>query len=429
MVEDEMSRMLGIQVAESSDAPKTPKKMKPRPNPLFVNPISPLSLDLSARVPSELHDYIIDHLHNDRRSLCVCSLVCKAWYGPSVYHLFRNAAIIRVDRHKFLPFCHLLATQRLNAYIGCLDLESHVIDEVFEDEISDGGPHVTLQFNEHLGRLRGLTHLKYLRLHYHHDSVSPSFFSALAENFSSVTDLELSSVHFDSFKQFTQVRNALPLLRRLSLVSVIWYNAESDTEDEVETHSYDEPGNLVEVVLQNCLRTSIFTWLASNPLIRRLQVGRMRHRVHVPLLSDILRKLGPCLQHLVVHDSDHLHLLDLSHSTALRTFQITDIVCSTSRILPELPWVPALLSQLHSRTLERIVLVLELRDRGILPLLNWQRIAELLDGMAPNLQSVAFSLSSHVNWASKFIDEQLSPRTYALRVDQWERRYQYALSV
>ncbi|KAJ7510928.1 hypothetical protein B0H11DRAFT_1035365 [Mycena galericulata] len=421
MMEDEITRMNGIQTAEFSNARKTPKKVKLRPNPLFVNPLSPLSLELSAKFPSELHDYIIDHLHNDRRSLCVCSLVCGAWYAPSVYHLFRNAAIIRVDERKFLPFCHLLSTQRLNAYIGRLDLESHNIDDRFDSRVD-----VAFQFNDHLGRLTGLTRLKYLRLYYHHDSISPSFFSALAENFSSVTDLELSSVHFDSFAQLMELHDALPLLRRLSLVSILWYD-NSDAEDETEPHSYNKPGMLVEVVIQGFERASIFPWLASNP-IRRLQIGKIRRQLHVTLFSDVLRKLGPCLEHLSIHDSDSILVLDLSHSTTLRTFQITDILCSAVRTRTELAWIPAVLSQLRAPNLERIVFVVELWDHASLDLLDWPRIAECLAGMAPGLRCVEFSLSSHRKWATSFIEEKLSHRTYALRVGQWERRYKYALS-
>lgn len=41
-------------------------------------------------LPSELTDYIIDHLHDDAQTLRQCSLVCRAWLPSSSLHLFRS---------------------------------------------------------------------------------------------------------------------------------------------------------------------------------------------------------------------------------------------------------------------------------------------------------------------------------------------------
>ncbi|KAJ7090647.1 hypothetical protein C8R44DRAFT_648056, partial [Mycena epipterygia] len=66
-----------------------PHRLGPR-NPskktkLLLNPSVPQDID---QFPSELYDYIIDHLHDDRRTLSACSLVCRDWYATSSYHLF-----------------------------------------------------------------------------------------------------------------------------------------------------------------------------------------------------------------------------------------------------------------------------------------------------------------------------------------------------
>ena len=39
-------------------------------------------------VPQELADMIIDHLHDDKKTLKMCSLVCKGWVPSSSFHLF-----------------------------------------------------------------------------------------------------------------------------------------------------------------------------------------------------------------------------------------------------------------------------------------------------------------------------------------------------
>ncbi|KIP01799.1 hypothetical protein PHLGIDRAFT_80071, partial [Phlebiopsis gigantea 11061_1 CR5-6] len=41
-------------------------------------------------LPLEIQDMIIDHLHNDKRSLQSCALVCKHWLPASRYHLFHS---------------------------------------------------------------------------------------------------------------------------------------------------------------------------------------------------------------------------------------------------------------------------------------------------------------------------------------------------
>lgn len=42
----------------------------------------------SPPLAQELHDYIIDHLHDDRKSLANCSQVCRDWLPTSTLHLF-----------------------------------------------------------------------------------------------------------------------------------------------------------------------------------------------------------------------------------------------------------------------------------------------------------------------------------------------------
>ncbi|KAF8218035.1 hypothetical protein K438DRAFT_17159 [Mycena galopus ATCC 62051] len=156
--------------------------------------------------------YTIDYLHNDRRTLVACSLVCRAWSASSRYHLFQNAGAIHVHRHNFQKFCALLASQHLNAYIGRLHLHSHTVDHVFVERSNE-----TLQFNQHLKCLTGLSCLKYLHLGDHHHYVHPDFLAGLTQNFASITDLELTSMHFSTFAQFIQVVDSLPLLCRVSL--------------------------------------------------------------------------------------------------------------------------------------------------------------------------------------------------------------------
>lgn len=42
-----------------------------------------------ATLPQELVDYIIDHLHDNRKALVKCSQICRAWVDTSSFYLFR----------------------------------------------------------------------------------------------------------------------------------------------------------------------------------------------------------------------------------------------------------------------------------------------------------------------------------------------------
>ncbi|KAJ6524230.1 hypothetical protein DFH09DRAFT_1189667 [Mycena vulgaris] len=399
-----------------------PTKQKKQKNPLFSDPISPLSLDLSARVPSELHDYIIGQARNDLLTLSACSLVCRSWHASSTCHMFQTAATIHVHRNNFLRFCELLATQRLNAYIGRLNLKSDIIDETH-----DGGP--TFQFNEHLQCFVGLQTVKYLRLEYYHAPPLPAFFTALAQNFSSVTALELSSMHFVSFGQIVNVHAALPLLRRLALVAVLFYEEDNDTN--LSSNLSTTSSGLVDVVVDCVPIASALLWLPSHSSIRRLAIGRLRSPADAALVSALLHALGPALEHLIIYDASTTELPELAPATSLRTLEITGIQCAPYRnsdelvlLRAQLAWLPALLSQLNSRALQRIVLVVELPFRDGLNVLDWPRLVTL-----EGVERLEFSLSYHKKWAAKFIDEQLRARRYVLHVGQWERRYQYELGV
>ncbi|KAJ7244402.1 hypothetical protein B0H12DRAFT_1220966 [Mycena haematopus] len=409
---------------------RTQQKRKQTSSPLY-----PLSQDICARYPTELHDYIIDHLHNDKRTLLACSLVCRAWSPSSRYHLFQNACTIRVHRENFQDFCELLAGQRLNDYIGRLHLQSHHIHEF---EMSQGtlikyGPNDSFQFNQHLTRIGRLPRLQSLHLDYHHDDIYPELLAALAQNFASIRELEFTSMHFTSFTQFVQLVGSLPLLRRISLDRVLFYDRRygQNPEDDIPKPSYI-PSNITDLVA-HCGYDStapVLSWLSAQPFIRRLAVAieQQCREEHTALLSDTLRILGPRLEHLSIKDTDSTHLPDLSLTTGLHTFQISGIQCLQTSTSVDLEWVPTLLSQVHSPGLQRIVFVVDLRERKGLDLLDWSRIREFLAKQS-SLRHVQFYLSAHKRWAVQAIAERLTPRAYGLRVGQLEGRYRYSLDM
>ncbi|KAJ7766776.1 hypothetical protein B0H16DRAFT_1522448 [Mycena metata] len=365
------------------------------------------SMDVYTRLPPELQEYIIAQLGDDKHALSECSLVCSHWSVATRYHLFQHTTI-RLNRKNFQQFCELLATQRLNVYIARLQLETH-------DR--------TLQFNHDLHRLTGLPSLKYLRLEFRQNNLLPQFFTACAANFQSVTDLELFRMYFDSFGQFMHLLDTLPLLRRLSVTAV---NISSDPNHEdtwISTSS--RPPNLVDFAVSYDVMPGLLSWLPSQTTIRRLAIwsARRNRDSDTPLLSTVLSTLGPHLEHLILSDTDISHPLDLSHCTALRTFELTGV-----RVLPDntgadLEWLPTLLSSLNSPALRRIVLVVYFRSTAALDCINWPRIAKILEDHR-SIQQVEIALSPQsLDWAAPLIAERFHPRHYVLRVKVRGRQY------
>ncbi|TCD65524.1 hypothetical protein EIP91_002532 [Steccherinum ochraceum] len=83
-----------------------------------------VSLAQHPKLAPELIDCIIDHLHDDRRSLKQCSLVAKLWLNSSYLHLFRSQHLAR-GKHDFEVFLrHLMAPScRLRFYLRRLVLD------------------------------------------------------------------------------------------------------------------------------------------------------------------------------------------------------------------------------------------------------------------------------------------------------------------
>ncbi|KAJ7315324.1 hypothetical protein DFH08DRAFT_1039929 [Mycena albidolilacea] len=410
----------------------------------------PLSREIWSRFPAELHDCILDHLHDDRKTLAACSLVCKSWNVSSTYRLFHDAATIRVHQQNYRQLLEVLAGQRLNVYIGRL----HLIGYVYP--WSDGD--WSFQFNDRLGAFMGLPCVKFLCLEYHHTTILPRFSAAIAQNFSGVTDLELRSIQLDSCTIFFQVIAALPLLRRLALVQMRWYNAGVKILPEQKLSSMDAvPRNLVDLVIDRltCSNTGagrsskmapMLLWLTSHLSIRRLTIGKLHAHLATPLLTGLL---GPGLSHLIIH-ADHAHGLDLSRA-ALRTFEITNIPCDRTR--PKNIWVAALLSrsfQRHSTASpptpvpQRLALFLDLLDQEGLDTIYWPEIADVFTemaspregtavsaapapggpGMGTGLQRVDIFVSQFKTWAEDSVPERLpAPRSYMLRTGQGKRQY------
>ncbi|EKM56550.1 uncharacterized protein PHACADRAFT_253742 [Phanerochaete carnosa HHB-10118-sp] len=100
--------------------------MRTNPVPRLPKPKSAVHcVSTPARLPPELCDMVIDHLHDDKTSLALCSLVSASWLRSARYHLFDSIYIYcekEADAfQKFLDY--LRSTPSVCAYIKdiCFD--------------------------------------------------------------------------------------------------------------------------------------------------------------------------------------------------------------------------------------------------------------------------------------------------------------------
>ncbi|KAF7299666.1 hypothetical protein HMN09_00972000 [Mycena chlorophos] len=360
-------------------------------------------------LPQELHDYIIDFLHLQRQSLCSCSLVCKAWLPSSRYHLFTHSTV-RVHRNNLNSFLEMHGSGVLNPYIGRLDLESHVIDDRWRPD------EPAFLFNEDLSRFTGLPALRYLRIHYHHEDIAPSFAAAISHNFSQLTELEFSSVQFPTFASVLAICQTLPFLRRLALSQLSLHQEEPDAPLPTLPH-------LTMLVFNNYVRSDniqILKWIAGHPGLRSLALST---RLFIPdeLEDQPLASLWPRLQHLILGHSTSIP--DLSGAIKLHTLELRAIpLASRLNFQHNKPSdVPDILTAIFGNPqtkLECVVLSMYLDEPGEIEVVQWERVASLLRG-ARSLRHVKIKLSAHKKALKRVIlEEKLPPpRAYSLRVE------------
>lgn len=96
-----------------------------------------LEESLSARLPQELIDHIIDHLYDDPLALKNCARVCHAWLPTSRVHLFSKICLKATSPHNG-PAVPQQRCKRLHAV---LIRSPEIIPNIRELEICEGSPH------------------------------------------------------------------------------------------------------------------------------------------------------------------------------------------------------------------------------------------------------------------------------------------------
>jgi hypothetical protein len=218
---------------------------------------------------AELLDLIIDHLHDHRKTLADCSLVCKAWLSSSRYHLFFRIHVAdTASLTRFLndldsplstiaPFVRALTLRKCD-YLSPLDRVGIDVSRVIPPQTAQLDP-----------RTVSLSHLKALR------------------------KLALAQFHFNHFGEFVDMVSVFPLLEEISLDGVQW------EEDQIPPHR-SPPKSLQVICLGDCAKEQILNWLISEEVAPTVKIVNLRHIIPSQMLSirRFLRVVGPSLEQL-----------------------------------------------------------------------------------------------------------------------------------
>ena len=89
------------------------------------------------RLPQELVDHIIDHLHDDPAALSNCARVCQAWLPTSRLHFFAKISLKAASAHNGPA----VPQERCKQLHAALSRSPEIIYNIRELEICEGSPH------------------------------------------------------------------------------------------------------------------------------------------------------------------------------------------------------------------------------------------------------------------------------------------------
>ncbi|KAF8061680.1 hypothetical protein FPV67DRAFT_291603 [Lyophyllum atratum] len=284
------------------------------PHLMQASSTSSLPPTLVDRIPGELHDRVIDHLHADPSALAVCSTVCRAWLRASRHHLLSTLEI----RRQNAAAVHSLLNAPYSALGGSVRrLALRAGNVVRPDRFIIGDPlpavESLLLSASYLVLVKDL--LSWTRCYTHQ-----------------LLELALYSIKLDSLAEFLLGLHEFKVLRHLSLANgVIWADPSLPiVEDDEELGEALLP-SLRSLILGGQSVDLIWWLLAHDVLsIARLDL-RLPNSRRVTFdfpqpsldLGQVYRAFGPNLRELDLYE-DQQNTIDLSENVNLRALWFHD---------------------------------------------------------------------------------------------------------
>ncbi|KAF8886534.1 hypothetical protein BD779DRAFT_615986 [Infundibulicybe gibba] len=341
--------------------------------PRAAGRVRSLPKTLSDKIPTEIIDIILDHLHADRQTLRACSLVCKSWL-PTVRHHFPPRITIRprnVNEFSDLlssPYSTLATSIRRLA----IQLQGDDPSSFFEPE----SPRAECWGSSPSSP--GYTACSPLCIPLHPGVLGPMERACLTTGFPNLTELEFQRCTFLSLTEFATLLSALHNLQRLSLSDTEWLNAQLP-----ETRQRIPPGlHTLELYLSH--HRDFLTWLLSFPgglPFETVRLGSAFWRGDDALMVNrFLRSLGPRLKHLSLSSPTYLGEVDLSFNSELRSLHISHLLIrgDTGPGFTSVDGLMDILSKLNSAHLTVLVFYLLFQNPDLSADLDWDAIGRVL---------------------------------------------------
>lgn len=245
-----------------------------------------------ARLPPELCDIVIDHLHDDKLSLAACCLVCHSWLRAARYHLFDSIYVhCEKDAEAFNKFLeYLRSTPSIRAYIKDVCFDGFRDAKLDSDEAED-----TLE-STYLSAVTAL-----LPQVHTYSFINCQWGRAKDEEQRwALMPVRLRSLYINSFTAASEnTRNKLHLLRHFSHIghlhlANLWlghFGFDDDDDDEIG-HCGDMASPLYETRVKSmsismaniCL--NFLEYLRMQPFMRHLQSFRVVDLFHAEYLEE-----------------------------------------------------------------------------------------------------------------------------------------------
>ncbi|KAH0584485.1 hypothetical protein H2248_010020 [Termitomyces sp. 'cryptogamus'] len=353
--------------------------------PNSPTPLS-LSMGLTDRIPGELHDRIIDHLHDDRPTLLICSTVCHTWMRASRYHLFSS---LEIHRKITSALCSLLRAPHstIGKYVRDLSVRAGS----------------SLDPNEYLGELLPSVYVLLITASY---SVRIQDFLSWTRVYANqLVELVLYSINLIS-KSCSDFVDGLREFKVLRHVAIVWGPAFPLSEPKgpgTEGQNVAPLPPIRSIILTGYSINLVWWLLAGGARITRLELkfpsfGTLDSSNNPRLCCDVgeyLRAVGTSLQELDLH-RQYSKTIDLTTNTNLRALWFHDIRMSLGE------WVTFALAQITSPYLHTITLHISSDDfqgqRAQINSFDWRTFGSII-------RSAPFHLSLRklqISWLGYF---------------------------
>jgi hypothetical protein len=238
-----------------------------------------------ARFPPELFDIIINFLHEDRKTLAACALVCRSWVPASRYHSFskitldpwtwRNAGLLLSPANTITDAVQHLVLEKVGCFRGLLKITS---------------------------RLPNITRLTLRKSSEHSQHFSPSLSQlGLSPFMKNLKSLELVNVCFLTVETLISLLRCCPRLQSLHCNTVrIEHFWPPRPDDHLQEAVVPELKALSVWQSPWLLDSVVRYWGCSIPRLAKLDLGVHFHVSRDPLrlTETLLDAAGPSLQDL-----------------------------------------------------------------------------------------------------------------------------------